>query len=113
MKKKVWLGALSCLLIIAIGCTAYAVFGSMTRQTHILAYLESRGYSGADIQELHARLSPFNGIAGFGLWSISVEFADEPGVIYYYRYEGGEISQGGAVINGMAINKDILKHAEG
>jgi hypothetical protein len=110
MKKKILFAILSCVLILALGFGAYAVSGSIDRKNRTLAHLESQGYSSADIQSVRARCSVFGGILGLGLWNISVEFADEPGVIYYYSYEGGEISQGG--VNGANADKDALKHAE-
>ena len=113
MKKKVLLGVLACLLILTIGYTAYALSGSVTRRKYTLAYLESQGYSDTDIQNVQAKHSILSWMVSFNEWIISVEFADEPGVIYYYAYDRSskEISQSG--IGGRAAaGKDELKHAE-
>jgi len=110
MKKKILLAVLSCILILAICYAAYAFTGSTTRKKDMRAYLENQGYTDADIEALHARCSAFSAIVDYKWWTISVEFADEPGVTYYYDYDGREISQSG--IGGREAIKSELKHAE-
>lgn len=111
MKKKLLI-VLSCILLIAIGCTAYIVSGDMVRRKYTLAYLESKGYSDLEIQNIQVEHSFLGGIASLGEWLIAVEFADEPGVLYYYNYKSkSEISQGG-IGGSAAIDKEALKHAE-
>ncbi|MCL1952087.1 MAG: DUF3139 domain-containing protein [Oscillospiraceae bacterium] len=109
MKKKILLAILSCVLILALGVGAYAVFGGIAIKNRTLAYLESQGYSSADIQSVQVKT--YYAIAGFR-WETMVVFVDEPGVTYYYCYDFDKIIYQSGYM-GPTADKDALKHKEG
>ena len=96
MNKKIILGTLSSVAVIAIACTIYVVTGSASREKSVSEYLQTRGYSVSEIRSIKVQHSFLNIILGYQEWGAMVEFEDEPAVFYHYGFgKNAEVSQGG------------------
>ena len=113
MKKKILLCTLSVVLIVAIGFTVYVFNGSKVRENYVMEYLESKGYTDSQIQNIKAEYSFFNGILGYQTWAINVVFADEPDFTYTYLYDSkAGVSQGSVTGGDINTKKEDFKHGE-
>lgn len=116
MKKKTFLGILSGLLVIVIVSTIYIVSGSQSRKNHVIEYLQGKGYSASEIQDVRVSYSFLNAVLGYQKWQINVVFEDEPSVVYQYSYRDGQILQRGFTGGNDDMGKKelirSLKHLE-
>lgn len=85
--KKFAFWILSVVLVIVIGGTAYVAAGSNARKNYVKDYLESKGYSQSQFQNIEVKHSFLNAVLGYQQWIIWVEFTDEQGIVYCYHYD--------------------------
>jgi hypothetical protein len=118
MKRRIFKGIVSGVLIITIICVIYVVSGTTAKKNDLLSYLENRGYSHSDIQSIKITHSFANIILGYQEWGGCVIFEDEPTITYQYGFisGSGEISQGSFSGDDGSKDKDelldSLKHLE-
>ena len=93
MKKKIIIGIMSVVTLIAAFSGFYVISCRATRTDDLLTYLEIKGYSASEIKTVTVKYSFTNLILGYAEWSGYVEFEDEVGIIYHYNFGDG-ISQG-------------------
>ena len=109
---------LSVCLIAALGISIYVVVGSAARKNELLSYLENKGYTHSEIQNVKIQHSFTNIFLGYQEWGGLVIFEDEPNITYHYGFVSGsgEISQGSFSGDDGTRNKDelldSLKHLE-
>ena len=78
-------------LIMVVGASIYVTVGKNNRETKMWEYLKEKNYTESDIVSVDVGHSFFSKFLGYGEWSISVVYSDEPETIYGYRIKNGEI----------------------
>ena len=87
-KKKIIMAVL--LLIIVALCLNVFVQQKFIK-TYTFTELEYRGYTAQDVREIVIKHSYLNRILSYNEWRISVEFVEEPNVLFWFTYRDGKI----------------------
>ena len=89
MNKKKIIMAVLVLIIVAL-CLNVFVQQKFIK-TYTFTELEYRGYTAQDVSEIEIKHSYLNRILSYNEWRISVEFVEEPNVLFWFTYRDGKI----------------------
>ena len=110
MKRKKMLAAA------VIACVAALCLNVLVKQKFIKTYtyteLEYRGYAAQDVREIKIKHSYLNRILSYNEWRISVEFAEEPDVLFWFTYRDGKIVFQGVSSEPMLDKEAVLDYSE-
>ena len=104
-KKKIIMAVL--LLIIVALCLNVFVQKKFIK-TYTFTELEYRGYTAQDVSEIEIKHSYLNRILSYNEWRISVEFVEEPNVLFWFTYRDGKIIFQGVSSEPMLAKEAIL-----
>ena len=109
MKKKTIIRLVLSIIasIVMVYSFVYVPYKAKSLENKTYDFLAQRGYVKADVSFVKVTHSPFNALLSYRVWNITVEFADEPNVWYYFSPYGDTVSHGG--VTGVT-NTDDLKH---
>jgi len=110
MKNKKLMIVVISLLIVIIAFTSFVLVGKANIKNKMDEYLKNKGYSTNEIAKVKVSHSAINYILGYDVWGISVEYVDEPDVLYFYSYKNKKIVTAG--VGGKGAEKENLKHDE-
>ena len=110
MKNKKLMIVVISLLIVIIAFTSFVLVGKANIKNKMDEYLKNKGYSTNEIAKVKVSHNAINYILGYDVWGISVEYVDEPDVLYFYSYKNKEIVTAG--VGGKGAEKENLKHDE-
>ena len=105
VKKKI---VFIVLTVIIIGLISYVLIGGAIIKNKMNDYLIDKGYLTNEIENIKVSHSFINVLLSYNEWNITVKYADEPEVLYFYTYKNKEIVTNG--IGGAGAEKDNLKH---
>ena len=108
-KKKIIIAVL--LLIIVALCLNVFVQQKFIK-TYTFTELEYRGYTVQDVREIVIKHSYLNRILSYNEWRISVEFVEEPNVLFWFTYRDGKIIFQGVSSERMLAKDAILDYSE-
>ena len=107
-KKKIIMAVL--LLIIVALCLNVFVQKKFIK-TYTFTELEYRGYTAQDVSEIEIKHSYLNRILSYNEWRISVEFVEEPNVLFWFTYRDGKIIFQGVSSEPMLAKEAILDYS--
>ena len=81
-------------------------------KTYTFTELEYRGYTAQDVSEIKIMHSYLNRILSYNEWRISVEFVEEPNVLFWFTYRDGKIIFQGVSSEPMLAKEAILDYSE-
>ena len=81
-------------------------------KTYTFTELEYRGYTAQDVSEIEIKHSYLNRILSYNEWRISVEFVEEPNVLFWFTYRDGKIIFQGVSSEHMLVKEAILDYSE-
>jgi len=79
------------LLVIVLAVVSYVAIGSYRLKAQAKAYLTEKGYATEEIQSIKVGHSFLNLILSYDEWNVSVQFKDEPEVVYYLTSKNKEL----------------------
>ena len=111
-KKKVF----TTILIVSLLFTVVLCLNFFVQQKFIKIYtyteLENRGYTAQDVSEIKIKHSYLNRILSYNEWRISVEFVEEPDVLFWFTYRDNKIVFQGVSSEPMLDKESILDYSE-
>ena len=110
MNKKKIIMAILFLIIVAL-CLNVFVQQKFIK-TYTFTELEYRGYTAQDVSEIKIKHSYLNRILSYNEWRISVEFVEEPNVLFWFTYRDGMIVFQGVSSEPMLDKEAILDYSE-
>ena len=81
-------------------------------KTYTYTELEYRGYRTQDVSELKIKHSYLNRILSYNEWRISVEFVEEPNVLFWFTYRNDKIIFQGVSSEPMLDKESVLDYSE-
>ena len=111
-RNKLFVAAILVLILVAGAlCLNVAVQRKFIR-TYTYTELEYRGYTARDVREITIHHSYFNRLLSYNEWRISVEFEEEPGVLFWFTYRDQKILFQGVSADPMPDKEAILDYSE-
>ena len=108
-RKKMFITAL--ILIVTALCLNVFVQQKFIK-TYTYTELEYRGYTAQDVSEIKIKHSYLNRILSYNEWRISVEFVEEPDVLFWFTYRDDKIIFQGVSSEPMLAKESILDYSE-
>jgi len=81
-------------------------------QTYTYTELEYRGYTPQDVSEIEIKHSYLNRMLGYNEWRISVEFEEEPDILFWFTYRDNKIVFQGVSSEPMLDKEAVLDYSE-
>ena len=81
-------------------------------KTYTYTELEYRGYTAQDVCEVKIKHSYLNRILSYNEWRISVEFVEEPNVLFWFTYRDDKIIFQGVSSEPMLDKESVLDYSE-
>lgn len=113
MKRKKAFMISAAVLGVIVFALALNVF--VTRKfvkTYTYTELEYRGYTARDVREITVEHSYLNRILSYNEWIISVEFKQEPDILFRFTYRDGKIIFEGVGSEPSLGKEELLDYAE-
>lgn len=113
MKRKKAFMISAAVLGVIVFALALNVF--VTRKlvkTYTYTELEYRGYTARDVREITVEHSYLNRILSYNEWIISVEFKQEPDILFRFTYRDGKIIFEGVSSEPSLDKEEVLDYAE-
>ena len=108
-KKKI---VIAVLLLVIVGLCLNVLVQQKFIKTYTFTELEYRGYTAQDVREIKIKHSYLNRILSYNEWRISVEFAEEPNVLFWFTYRDDKIIFQGVSSEPMLDKDTILDYSE-
>ena len=89
--KKLLTATLLFLIMVTVVLCLNVFVQKMFIKTYTYTELEYRGYLAQDVSEIEIKHSYLNRILGFNEWRISVEFEEEPNVLFWFTYQNDKV----------------------
>ena len=81
-------------------------------KTYAYTELEYRGYTAQDISEVKIKHSYMNRILSYNEWRISVEFKNQPDILFWFTYRDNEIIFQGVSSESMLDKEAVIDYSE-
>ena len=81
-------------------------------KTYTYTELEYRGYTAQDVREIKIKHSYLNRILSYDEWIISVEFKEEPDILFQFTYRDDKLILQGVSSEPMLDKEEILDYLE-
>ena len=81
-------------------------------KTYTYTELEYRGYTTQDISEVKIKHSYMNRILSYNEWRISVEFKNQPDILFWFTYRDNEIIFQGVSSESMFDKEAVIDYSE-
>lgn len=111
-KKKVF----TTIIIVSLLFTVVLCLNVFVQQKFIKTYtyteLEYRGYTVQDVSEIKIKHSYLNRILSYNEWRISVEFKEEPDVLFWFTYRDDKIVFQGVSSEHMLDKEEVIDYSE-
>ena len=111
-RKKVWAAALLVFIILMVILGLNVFIQRKFVKTYTYTELEYRGYSVQDVNEINIHHSYLNRILGYNEWRISVEFFEEPDILFWFTYRDAKIVFQGVSSEPMLDKESVLDYSE-
>jgi hypothetical protein len=99
------------LLLIVVLCVNVFVNKKFIK-TYTYTELEYRGYTAQDVSEIKIKHSYLNRILSYNEWRISVEFEEEPDVLFWFTYRDDKIVFQGVSSEPMLDKEEVIEYSE-
>jgi len=110
MNRKKILAAV--LILVAVVLCLNVIVQQKFIKTYTYTELEYRGYTAQDISEIKIKHSYLNRILSYNEWRISVEFVEEPNVLFWFTYRDDKIVFQGVSSEPMLDKEAVLDYSE-
>jgi len=81
-------------------------------RTYTYTELEYRGYSAQDVCEITVKHSYLNRLLSYNEWRISVEFEEEPDILFWFTYRDDQIVFQGVSSEPMLDKEAVLDYSD-
>jgi len=108
-RRKVFLIAL--ILLATVLCLNVFVQQKFIK-TYTYTELEYRGYTAQDVSAIKIKHSYINRLLSYNEWRISVEFKQEPDILFWFTYRDDKIVFQGVSSDPMLDKESILDYSE-
>ena len=102
--------ALLAAIVFAFGLNAFIMQKFINTYTY--TELEYRGYTAQDVREIKIKHSYLNRILSYDEWIISVEFKEEPDILFQFTYRDDKLILQGVSSEPMLDKEEILDYLE-
>jgi len=110
--KKVFKTIIIVLLAIIVLLCLNVLVQKKFIKTYTYTELENRGYTTQDVSEIKIKHSYINRILSYNEWRISVEFEEEPNILFWFTYRDNKIVFQGVSSEPMLNKEEIIDYSE-
>lgn len=111
-KKKALIISAAVLVVIVFALSLNVFVMRKFIKTYTFTQLEYRGYTAWDVSELNIKHSYLNRMLSYDEWIISVEFKEEPDILFQFTYRDDKIIFQGVSSEPMLDKEEILDYSE-
>ena len=111
IKKAFKISIIVLLIFIILLCLNVLVQKKFIK-TYTYTELENRGYTAQDVSEIKINHSYINRILSYNEWRISVEFEEEPDILFWFTYRDNKIIFQGVSSEPMLDKEEIKDYSE-
>jgi len=111
-RKKVLITTLIALIVFAVVLCLNVFIQQKFIKTYTYTELENRGYTTQDVSEIKIKHSYINRILSYNEWRISVEFEEEPNILFWFTYRDNKIVFQGVSSEPMLNKEEIIDYSE-
>lgn len=111
-KKKALIISAAVLVVIVFALSLNVFVMRKFIKTYTYTELEYRGYTAQDVSEPNIKHSYLNRMLSYDEWIISVEFKEEPDILFQFTYRDDKIIFQGVSSEPMLDKEEILDYSE-
>ncbi len=111
-RKKLFMAASMVLIVFIVMLCLNVLVKQKFIQTYTYTELEYRGYTAQDVSAIEIKHSYLNRMLGYNEWRISVEFEQEPDILFWFTYRDNQIVFQGVSSEPMLDKEAVLDYSE-
>ena len=111
-RKKVIMATVIVLLVFIIVLYLNVFIQQKFIKTYTYTELEYRGYTAQDVSEIKIKHSYLNRILSYNEWRISVEFEENPDILFWFTYRDDKIVFQGVSSEPMLDKESVIDYSE-
>jgi len=111
-RKKLRMAMILVLIVFLVVLCLNVLVQQKFIQTYTYTELEYRGYTAQDVSEIKIKHSYLNRILSYNEWRISVEFKEEPDILFWFTYRDDQIIFQGVSSEPMLDKEEVLDYSE-
>lgn len=111
-RNRIMIGIVIVFMVVLVGLCLNVFVQQKFIRTYTYTELENRGYTSQDVEKIEIKHSYLNRILSYNEWRISVEFEQEPEVLFWFTYRNDAIVFQGVSSEPMLDKEEILDYSE-
>ena len=111
-RNRIMIGIVIVFMVVLVGLCLNVFVQQKFIRTYTYTELENRGYTSQDVEKIEIKHSYLNRILSYNEWRISVEFEQEPEVLFWFTYRNDAIFFQGVSSEPMLDKEEILDYSE-
>ena len=111
-RNRIMIGIVIVFMVVLVGLCLNVFVQQKFIRTYTYTELENRGYTSQDIEKIEIKHSYLNRLLSYNEWRISVEFEQEPEVLFWFTYRNDAIVFQGVSSEPMLDKEEILDYSE-
>ena len=111
-RNRIMIGIVIVFVVVFVGLSLNVFVQQKFIRTYTYTELENRGYTSQDVEKIEIKHSYLNRILSYNEWRISVEFEQEPEVLFWFTYRNDAIVFQGVSSEPMLDKEEILDYSE-
>ena len=111
-RNRIMIGIVIVFMVVLVGLCLNVFVQQKFIRTYTYTELENRGYTSQDVEEVEIKHSYLNRILSYNEWRISVEFEQEPDVLFWFTYRNNAIVFQGVSSEPMLDKEEIIDYSE-
>ena len=111
-RNRIMIGIVIVFVVVFVGLCLNVFVQQKFIRTYTYTELENRGYTSQDVEKIEIKHSYLNRILSYNEWRISVEFEQEPEVLFWFTYRNDAIVFQGVSSEPMLDKEEILDYSE-
>ena len=111
-RNRIMIGIVIVFMVVLVGLCLNVFVQQKFIRTYTYTELENRGYTSQDVEKIEIKHSYLNRLLSYNEWRISVEFEQEPEVLFWFTYRNDAIVFQGVSSEPMLDKEEILDYSE-
>ena len=111
-RNRIMIGIVIVFVVVFVGLSLNVFVQQKFIRTYTYTELENRGYTSQDVEKIEIKHSYLNRILSYNEWRISVEFEQEPDVLFWFTYRNDAIVFQGVSSEPMLDKEEIIDYSE-
>ena len=111
-RNRIMIGIVIVFMVVLVGLCLNVFVQQKFIRTYTYTELENRGYTSQDVEKIEIKHSFLNRLLSYNEWRISVEFEQEPDVLFWFTYRNNAIVFQGVSSEPMLDKEEILDYSE-